>query len=138
MPRRFAGFVPPLFAALAVLLPGAALAGPPEGASGRMVLDEVADGLRKVRKENDPAKRLGWLKRQARTRDPRVAVALGEAMREGVMKDREAAAWLLRCEYELPLGELAGDPDEPLLHHMKEWWRLNEADLRRRAAQLPR
>jgi hypothetical protein len=33
--------------ALRLALPGPAPAGPPEGASGRMVLDEVADGLRK-------------------------------------------------------------------------------------------
>jgi hypothetical protein len=42
----------PLLTALA-LPPGEAIAGPPEGPSGRMVFDEVADGLRKYRAVDD-------------------------------------------------------------------------------------
>ena len=41
-----------------------------------MVLDEVADGLRQYRKEANPEKRVGWLKKLAPTRDPRVAVQM--------------------------------------------------------------
>ena len=76
MPRMFA--VVPLLV-LALSLPGKAIAGPPEGVSGKMVLDEVADGLRKYRKEKDAVKRLRLLERLATTRDPRVAIVLVEA-----------------------------------------------------------
>jgi hypothetical protein len=48
IPRTFAGFVPPLLAALALLPPGKALAGPPEGASGKLVLE-----AKKVRADGD-------------------------------------------------------------------------------------
>src|SRR5690348_6758493 len=75
MPRKLlAVFV--LLAALAV----SASAGPPEGVSGKVVFDQVADGLRKYRAEKDKGRRLDWLKRLAPTHDPRVGVALGEAL----------------------------------------------------------
>jgi hypothetical protein len=48
-----------VFVVLALVLPGQAVAGPPEGMSGKMVFDEVADGLRKYRKEEDEEKRMG-------------------------------------------------------------------------------
>ena len=44
MPRTTFAAVLPLLAVLALALPGKAVAGPPEGVSGKMVLDEVADG----------------------------------------------------------------------------------------------
>jgi hypothetical protein len=66
--------------ALLALLAPPATAGPPEGVSGRMVPDEVADGLMRHRLETDQAKRRRWLKRLALTTDPRVAIALAEAM----------------------------------------------------------
>ena len=65
MPRMFAGLLPPLFAVLALLTPNRAVAGPPEGVSGKMVLDEVADGLRQYRKEKDQGKRVKLLERLA-------------------------------------------------------------------------
>src|SRR5690242_17479371 len=68
-----------LLASLRVLAP-ASLAGPPDAPSGRLALDEVADGLRKYHKEKNRAKRLEWLRRLAPTGDPRVGVALGEAL----------------------------------------------------------
>jgi hypothetical protein len=46
MRRTFAAFVPPLLAALALLSPEKAVAGPPEGASGKMVLDIRAASTR--------------------------------------------------------------------------------------------
>jgi hypothetical protein len=61
---------------LVVVVPWPAVAGPPEGVSGRMVFDEVADGLRKCREEKDPEKRIRWLEKLATTGDPRVCVAL--------------------------------------------------------------
>ena len=49
MPRKTSASVLPLLAVLALALPGKAVAGPPEGVSGKMVLDEAADGLRRYR-----------------------------------------------------------------------------------------
>src|SRR5689334_6900801 len=77
---------------LTLLPPPQAVASPPEKASGKMVLDKVADGLRRYRTEVD-----GWRRAQClcdlvnlrdRSRactdllsyDPRVIVALGEAL----------------------------------------------------------
>jgi hypothetical protein len=64
MPRMIAAVLPLLFAM------GQALAGPPEKWSGKIVFDEVADGLRKYRKETDTVKRIKWLEKLAPTRDP--------------------------------------------------------------------
>jgi hypothetical protein len=68
----------PLFAALDLLSPSRAVAGPTERVSGNMKLvsDEVAEGLRMYRMEKDPEKRLAWLQTLAATGDPRVALAL--------------------------------------------------------------
>ncbi len=49
--------------ALALALPGKAVAGPPEGVSGRMVLDEIEYGLWKFRTEKNERKRIWWLDR---------------------------------------------------------------------------
>lgn len=133
MPRTTSAAVLPLLAVPMMLLalPGNAVAGPPEGVSGRMVFDEVADGLRKYRKEKDPEKRIGWLEKLAPTKDPRVAMAL-----YGLVRDRsqnidlrnEAVAIMVRyfaSDYRLSLRDAY------------YWWEANEADLRRRAKQLP-
>ena len=118
------------------LLPGLApriVAGPPDGASGNMVLDEVADGLRRYRLEADPARRRAWLRRLAPAGDARVALALGEALADA---DPEyLAAWLL-CEHYVPDAA----PAFPALARLPaaEWWEQNEAELRRRANELPR
>jgi hypothetical protein len=90
MRRTFAAV---LLATLALLAPVTALAGPPEGASGKMAFDRVGAGLDRYRKEKDPAKRLGWLTRLAPTRDPRVAVALGEAMDRALDQKDHAMRW---------------------------------------------
>src|SRR5262249_60227214 len=81
----------PLLALPAAVPPAAA--GPPESVSGRMAFDEVADGLRKYRKETDPEKRLAWLQTLGATGDPRVALALVDAAnnRNGDDLDCEAA-----------------------------------------------
>jgi hypothetical protein len=120
---------------VAQALTGQALAGPPEGASGKMVFDEVADGLRKYRKEKDAGKRCRLMDRLAETGDPRVAVELGELMRDDKEGDRA----------ETTLGHFfACRPRVPVQCHtftsqqVQLWWKENEADLRRRAAQLPK
>ena len=129
----------PLAKALALLLlpliVSVASAGPPPGPSGAMVLDELADGLRRYQREANPERRVRWLKRLAPTRDPRVGVALGQALTDDAPEVRSAAADLL-------LGHYAGVVTEPSPILDPEgfalrWWKKNEADLRRRAEQLP-
>jgi hypothetical protein len=80
MPRKTLAAVLPLLAVLVALTAGKTVARPPEGVSGRMVLlpDLVADGLREYRRETDVGRQFEWLDKLASTRDPRVAVALGE------------------------------------------------------------
>ena len=134
MLRTFA--VVPLLAVLAVALtlPGTALAGPPKGVSGKMALDEVADGLRKYRMETDPHLRIERLRRLSRTRDPRVGIALGEALSDDspIVVFSVANQYLdyfstkeFGTRYRFPVG-LA-----------REQWQTEAADLRRRAKQLP-
>jgi hypothetical protein len=138
MLRTFAGFVL-LLALLALMIPTAG-AGPPEGVSGKMVFDEVWNGLRQYRREKDSEKRIRWLERLAPTRDPRVAVLLGgemsvDAVVVGGVIDLPAEAWAscrLLGRYFLP-----PQSDEHPGPEVQAWWEKNEADLRRRAKQLP-
>jgi hypothetical protein len=123
--------VPLLMLAL-LSLPGPALAGPPQGVSGKMVLDEVADGLREYRAAATPEVKLAWLARLAPRDDSRVSVALGEAwVREGDGLSPEAFRLILR--------HIRCDHDDRRVRRLVAslWWELNEADLRCRAAQLP-
>src|SRR5262249_13598745 len=123
-----------------------AVAGPPEGASGKMVFaDAVADGLRADRKEKDPAMRLAWLQKLAATGDPRGALVLVAAANnhDGDALDCEAAA-VLWGHYARPdaasrRGQVTSDPDSPPRGmSSRPWWKANEADIRRRARQLSR
>ena len=145
MPRAFAGFSLLLLAAPALLSPRNAVAGPPDGPSGRMVLDEVADGMRKYRKEMETARRLAWLRKLAATGDPRVAVLLAETAtnHEDGEVDCEAADELW-WHYAGPdaashRGIVNRSPASPPPgKSYRAWWKANEADLRRRARQLQR
>jgi hypothetical protein len=131
MPRKTFAAVLPFLAVLALLSPGMAVAGPPEGVSGKMVYDEVADGLRKYRKEKDCQKRLQWMVKLAPTRDPRVAIALVEAHPAGstcmVQEDILLMDYFVR-------GTRFHHGDSM---YVDGWWEANEADVRRRAKQLP-
>jgi hypothetical protein len=123
--------------ALLLLLVAApvAPAGPPEAASGGMVLDQAADGLRRYQRETDPTRRARWLRRLASTHDPRVALALAQALTDGSAEVRSAGAAGLLGHF----AELVTEPS-PLLDDEQEgrrWWKRHEADLRRRAQQLP-
>jgi hypothetical protein len=132
--KAFAAFVLPLLPVLILGLPGRAVARPPEGVSGKMVLDEVADGLRKYQAEKDMDKCIPLLERLAQTRGLRVAVAMGEfcekekcaGLPPGVNSCLYIAAQGLLSRYYVPTNQSA-----------IEWWRENEANLRRRARQLP-
>ncbi|HEX5271203.1 MAG TPA: hypothetical protein VFW33_11970 [Gemmataceae bacterium] len=147
MPRTFAAAV--LLATLALLPPGKAVAGPPEGVSGKMVLrtDPIAEGLRRCHQVEDRGKRLELLEKLAATEDPRVAVALAELAwkRSGYFQPpggdefRRVAESMLRKHY---LREPSFGFNEPSLgvnaEQGKRLWDEKGADLRRRAAQLPR
>jgi hypothetical protein len=125
MLRTFAGVVL-LLALLVLLSPGKGVAGPPAGSSGKMV-DEVADGLRRYRMEKDEEKRWAWLERLAPTKDPRVAIALYEAAAEDSYLNSVLARFFVQ-----------GTPFQKGSHyHVTDWWEANEANLRRRAKQLP-
>ena len=139
MPADITTWTPRLaaLALLAVLVPLPAAAGPPDGVSGRMeFVDKVADGLRQYHAQSDAGKRIEWLTRLAPTVDPRVAVVLGELQEQWhTAPSREypdsgvAAIVLLHVHY-VPGG---GDNKR-----IRDWWKQNEADLRRRAKELPR
>jgi hypothetical protein len=135
----------PLFAALALLAPGRAVAGPSAKGSEKVAVDEVAAGLRMVRQEKDPKKRLAWLQRLGATGDPRVALALVDAAdnQNGDDLDCEAAD-ILWWHYASPdaashRGRVNHEfiPPPPPGKGFRPWWKANEADIRRRAARLP-
>jgi hypothetical protein len=134
MSRTFAAAV--LLATLAMLLPGKAPAGPPEGASGKMAFDRVGAGLDRYRRERDLSKQLRWLERLAPSGDPRVGVALGEYVSDDNPHAARQIVALLLLRHFVP----AAAQRDYFLHgpDTGHWWRANEADLRRRAAQLPR
>jgi hypothetical protein len=126
-----------LLAVLALLSLGKVVAGPPEGASGKMKFDEVADGLRKYRNEIDPVKRIEWLKKLAPTHDPRVGVALGEYYHHAFCVGDDTYHDLIGVIITHYASHLMGKGELPVWVSLT-WWEENEADLRRRAAQLPR
>jgi hypothetical protein len=137
MPRTFAA-VPLL--ALALSLPVPALAGPPEWPSGKLVfVDEVADGLRKYRWEPDPEKRIKWLRRMAPTCDPRIALELGETWTEVRGKQSSAVRDVaLDCLADYYVHFRVRPLSQANLGlNVSLWWYVSEADLRRRAKQLP-
>ena len=151
MPRTIAAAV--LLAVLALMLPGKAVAGPPERVSGKMVLapDEVADGLNRFRRERDVYKRVLLLCRLAETKDPRVLVAVGKSLSDHstFLYEQRDFSWgfpgqLVTVEESMDrmaasiLNMYYPPPGVPKdLPALREWWDKNEADLRRRAKQLP-
>lgn len=134
-------------AALVLLSPGWVVAGPPEWLTGKGMLafDGVSEGLRKCRQEKDPKKRLACLQTLGATGDPRVALALVDAAnnRNGDDLDCEAAD-VLWWYYASPAaadhrGRVNQDiPSPPRGKGFRPWWKENEADVRRRAARLPK
>lgn len=137
MYKTFTAFVA-LLAVLPLLSPGKALAGPPEGASGKMVLaqDKVSRALLNYRRESDAHRRLAMLTDLARVRDPRVAIALGKALYDPSADLRVQAAFgiFFNQTGEVPRKMMRG-PEA--LSWARDWWDKNEPDLRRRAARLP-
>jgi hypothetical protein len=113
---------------LVLLGPAPALAGPPERPSARMARDEVADALRRYQRESDPTRRRALLWQLAPVRDPRVALALGEVLASSDLPYPEIS---LLARFHLPEHK-RGSTDA-----VWDWWRENEAELRRRARELP-
>jgi hypothetical protein len=137
----------PVFAALVLLSPGRVVAGPPERVTGKMMLvpDEVAEGLRKYRQEKNPEKRLALLATLGATGDPRVALALVDAANcsNGDDLDCEAAdvMWWYYASPDAAAHRGRAYPDDvrpPPGKGFRPWWKANEADVRRRAARLPK
>jgi hypothetical protein len=124
-----------LLAALS-LVPAGVTAGPPDRPSGRMALDEVADALRRYRSARTAQARVTWLRKLAPIKDARVALMLGEAVSS---EDDELRRWAIGQVYTHYESELPdGAAPYPITSMVRGWWRQNEADLRRRAALLPR
>jgi hypothetical protein len=106
----------------------AAPAGPPDRPSARIARDEVADGLRRYRRERDPQCRRELLWELAPLADPRVALALGEVL---ASSDNPFPEIRLLADYHLP-ESVRGSTDA-----VWDWWCENESGLRRRARQPP-
>jgi len=126
--------------ALLALLAPPAFAGPPEGVSGRMVLDEMADRLRKCRSVKDVDERLRRLLLLAPSRDIRVAVALGDEL-DGWLAEKQPSPYdsrVIMATIILYAHYLPPDAAEGPKRAAIEWWKKNGDDLRRRAKQLPR
>jgi hypothetical protein len=122
--------------------------------SGQLAPDEAADGLCRSRAAKQPAERVRWLSKLAATRDPRVAVALGDVvqgekwgalLRGADVSDLGCAALLRLRAFYVPPGGGTGPDDEVILSVVRwwdydpavKWWEAKAADVRRRAKELP-
>ena len=141
MPRMFAGFVPPMLAVLALLLPSQAVAGPPERASGKMVfIDRVTEELRRFRQEDSLEKLEQLFESLAPTRDPRVGLEFGRIIAlcevAGTNATRFQLLGLFNRYYSNdppPVGMLRNDE----LQRAARTWKARKAEFHRRAKQLP-
>jgi HEAT repeat protein len=142
MPRILAAVL--TLAVLAVPSPGRAFAGPPEGASGRMVLDKVEDVLRRYYATRNADTRAALLRTLATFSDRRVFNALADALndREQVVRFEAARLMVVRlCNGNGHEEEVK--PNELLVLRAKEVWRQYQrqheldAEKARRAKELP-
>jgi hypothetical protein len=110
------------------------LAGPPEGPSGQMVLDEVTEALLKLRREPDPEKQRAMIRRLGPVRDARVTVALMELALDDNSPLRPLGASMLAHHHiPRPYNQLP----TKVWTIARLWWDENESEVRRRAKQLP-
>ena len=128
----------------AVWAAGVTAGGPKPGPPAETV-DRVAEGLRKYRKEKGPEKRLACLQTLAASGDPRVALALVDAANNHNGDDLDCeAADILWWHYASPeAASRRGIANLQVLKaprgsSFRPWWQKNEAELRRRANELPR
>jgi hypothetical protein len=98
--------------------------------SQQVVLDRAGARLERYHQETNPAKRAALLRGLAPSRDPRVAVALGEALADRSLAVRVAATYGL-LNHHLP-APVEGGTEQ----HMKaaaRWWKANQDRLGRHA-----
>lgn len=93
--------------------------------------------MRQYRREANPDKRIMWLKKLAPTHDPRVAVALGDAMTDGNSPGLEYLEAAILIEEVYVPRDWPGRANV-LLDAAFKWWDQNKVVLRCRANQLPR
>jgi hypothetical protein len=122
MPRK-------TFAVIVLMLLGQAVAGPSDLPPK---LDKVALELRQYRTEANPQKRIMQLENLAPTRDPRVAVVLGEAMWANAPESGDAIGLL--GKYFVRGARFRSRK----VVRVSAWWEANEVVLRYRAKLLPR
>jgi hypothetical protein len=131
-----------LFAAVALLLAVLSLlpasrvvAGPPPAVSSQLVLEPVTEKLIRLRLESDPKRKLALVKQLGPIRDARVTVALMELVLNAQREDAVLLhATFLLCKYHIPDKDVVPPKYWTLC---RLWWENNEADVRRRAKQLP-
>jgi hypothetical protein len=99
--------------------------------SRQVVLDRAGAQLDRYRRETNPAKRAALLRGLAPSRDPRVAVALGEALADRSLAVRVAATYGL-LNHHLPAPVERGT--EQHMEAVDRWWKANQGRLRRAAA----
>jgi hypothetical protein len=113
------------------------------GTTGQMVFDDVGRGLDLYCKEKNEDKRIHLLARLAPTRDPRVAVVLGECLAQwlvdvhrGVPSKVNTAAVRLLDTYYLPKSAATMEEGRMYLdlRVIFNWWTQHKAELRHRMA----
>jgi hypothetical protein len=137
---------PAIMMLLVVLAEGSprAVAGPPPAAPGKMVLDDVEDGLRKYRSERNESSRARRLQKLSGILDPRVMMAMAEALTDSSQEVRRAAAEGIFFGYAGGCVLLVIPPPEQVEKYahqwwgrfeaeVRQWWREDELELRRRA-----
>jgi hypothetical protein len=110
------------------MLQQSAVADLPATTSQEMVVDAVAEALRLYRSETEDSRRRAILWKLAPTRDPRVALALGEFLESAALPYPEIS---LLAKLYLP-EEKRGSTDA-----VWDWWREKKSELLRLAAGLP-
>jgi hypothetical protein len=129
MPRTLIA-APALLATLTLLSPGRAVTGSPEGASGKMVLDGVEEGLRKYRTQRNESIRARHLEKLSETLDPRVMIAMGEALTDSSQEVRRAAADIIFYRY-IGAVTLTVPSPEQVEKCARQWWVKNEGEIHR-------
>jgi hypothetical protein len=135
VPRTKVAALVVVLLALPVSLAPKGRASGPEAVSGSMVFDPITDDLLRYHEETGQRERLACLRRLARTRDPRVAILLGEQLHWSSGLRVPAAELLLQHYARIPTEE--GFHVANHMNVVESWWAEHEADFRRRARQLP-
>jgi hypothetical protein len=101
-----------------------------------MVFDEISEGLLLYRLEPSSEKRYKRLARLAPVHDPRVTIALVEAMNNETKSERVMWIASLVVQYHIPPDEKLAPAKFPTF--VRLWWENNETEVRLRAKKLPK